>query len=321
MRRDIKIGSLTVGPGEKKYGPLKVATRADGSDIYVPLMIVNGAEDGPVLNLSSGCHGDEYEGGEAIRRMYRASDPPRLKGAVIGVPVMNPLAFEAGYRLSPTDHLNLNRSFPGKERGFYTERLAHLYLAEIVKRSDCVADMHGGGNIMTLAPMVIYRDLGGEALAKRAYALACSTGFEWFWKSGGGWSGPVVMEAQKAGIPSVTVEVEGEGRNRERVIRRFEHMIDTMLKFHRMIEGVPQLPEKVNHFEGTFMHTTTGGLYHQTCEILERVTQGQVVGTVSDYFGEVIEEIKAPYDGVVMSKRTFGGVEPGGWTLMVGKIV
>jgi predicted deacylase len=321
MKREIKIGALVVQPGEKKYGPLKIATRHDGSDIYVPLMIVNGASDGPVLNISSGCHGDEYEGGEAIRRAYHALNPKQLAGALLGVPIMNPLAFEAGYRLSPTDHLNLNRTFPGKERGFYTERLAYVYLNEIVKRSDCVADLHGGGNIMTLAPMVIYRDLGGEALAKQAYDLARSTGFEWFWKSGGGWTGPVVIEAQKAGIPAVTVEVEGEGRNRERVIRKFEQMIDTMLKFYQMVEGAPALPEKVNHFEGTFMHTTTGGLYHQTADVLAHVKQGQVVATVSNYFGEVQEEIQAPYDGVVMSQRTFGGVEPGGWTLMVGKIV
>jgi len=321
MKREIAIGSLVVRPGEKSCGPLPIARRADGSEIYVPLMIVNGAGDGPVLNLSSGCHGDEYEGGEAIRRAYRGLDPRTLAGALLGVPVMNPLAFEAGARLSPTDHLNLNRAFPGKERGFYTERLAHLYLNEVVKRADCVADLHGGGNIMTLAPMTIYRDLGGEALAKQAYDLARSTGFEWLWRSGGGWTGPVVMEAQKAGIPAVTVEVEGEGRNRERVIRRFEEMIDTMLKFHQMIEGAPRLPEKVHHFEGTFMHTVTGGLYHQTAKLLERVTRGQVVATVSDYYGEVREEIVAPHDGIVMSQRTFGGVEPGGWTLMVGKPV
>jgi hypothetical protein len=184
-----------------------------------------------------------------------------------------------------------------------------------------VADLHGGGNIMTLAPMVIYRDLGGEALAKRAYDLARATGFEWFWRSGGGWSGPVVIEAQKAGIPAVTVEVEGEGRCRADVVHRFERMIDTMLKWYRMVEGAPELPETVHHFEGTFLHTTAGGLYCQTADILERVAAGQVVATVSDYFGEILEEIRAPYDGVVMSKRTFGGVEPGGWTLMVGKLI
>lgn len=321
MKREIAIGSLVVRPGEKKCGPLIIARRADGSEIYVPLMVVNGAGDGPVLNISSGCHGDEYEGGEAIRRAYRGLDPHALAGALLGVPVMNPLAFEAGARLSPTDHLNLNRAFPGKERGFYTERLAHLYLTEVVKQADCVADLHGGGNIMTLAPMTIYRDLGGGALAAKAYDLARSTGFEWLWKSGGGWTGPVVMEAQKAGIPAVTVEVEGEGRNRERVIRRFEQMIETMLKFHRMIDGTPTLPEKVHHFEGTFMHTVAGGLYHQTADLLERVTRGQVVATVCDYYGEVREEIAAPHDGVVMSRRTFGGIEPGGWTLMVGKLV
>ncbi len=71
-----------VASGEKGHGPLKFARRADGSAIFVPLMVVNGREDGPVLNVSGGCHGDEYEGMEAVRRAYYNCDPGALKGAI-----------------------------------------------------------------------------------------------------------------------------------------------------------------------------------------------------------------------------------------------
>ena len=57
------------------------------------------------MNVSSGCHGDEYEGGEAIRRIYRALDPKQFRGVFLGVPKLNPLAFEAGQRVSPVDPL------------------------------------------------------------------------------------------------------------------------------------------------------------------------------------------------------------------------
>jgi hypothetical protein len=134
-------------------------------------------------------------------------------------------------------------------------------------------------------------------------------------------SQPLVIVVKGDSRFKTIVEVEEEGRCRADVIRRFDRMIDPMLKWYRMIEGAPELPETVHHFEGTFLHTTVGGLYCQTADLLERVAAGQVVATVSEYFGEVLEEIRAPYDGVVMSKRTFGGVEPGGWTLMVGKLV
>jgi len=321
MKKTMKIGSLEVRSGEKKYGPLVVARRADGSDIEVPLMVVNGAEDGPVFNISSGCHGDEYEGGEAIRRVYRSLNPAQFKGALLGVPAMNPLAFEAGHRLSPVDHLNLNRVFPGKERGFFTERLAYLYLNEVARKADYIIDLHGGGNIMTLAPMAIYRDLGGEDIAKRAYDLVRSTGIELVWKGSGGWSGPISLEGQKAGIPAITVEFAGEGRAREEIIQKFEKMINNVFKAFKMIEGNAELPEKVTHFEGTFISSICGGFYQQKVDLLQKVKQGELLATISNHYGETLEEVHAPFDGIVISRRTFGSIEPGGWTLMIGKIV
>jgi hypothetical protein len=321
MKQTIKIGSLEVKSGEKKYGPLKIARRADGSDIYVPWMIVNGAEDGPVLNISSGCHGDEYEGGEAIRRIYRALDPKKLRGVFLGVPAMNPLAFEAGHRVSPVDYLNLNRVFPGKERGFFTERLAYLYLNEIARKADYIIDLHGGGNIMALAPMAIYRDIGGDEVAKRANDLVRSTGIELIWKGSGGWSGPISLEGQKAGVPAITVEMAGEGRAREEVIQKFEKMIDNVFRFFKMVKGKPELPKKVIHFEGTFISSISGGFYQQKVDLLDRVKQGNLLATISNHFGEIVEEIRAPFNGMVVSKRTFGSIEPGGWTLMIGKVM
>lgn len=321
MKQTIRIGSLEVKSGQKGYGPLPVAKRADGSDIYIPLMIVNGAEDGPVVNVSSGCHGDEFEGGEAIRRTYRGLDPQKLRGAYIGVPVMNPLAFEAGQRVAHADHLNLNRVFPGKERGFYSERLAYVYMNEIAKRADYLIDCHGGGNIMGLAPIAIYRDIGGETVAQRAFNLVRSTGIEHIWKGSGGWSGPIAAEAQKAGVPAITVEFAGEGRAREQIVQRFETMLGNVLRFFKMVDGEPALPEKPIRFEGTFISAIHGGFYQQRVEILDRVKQGELCATVCNHFGEVVEEIRAPFDGMVMSRRTFGSIEPGGWTLMVGKLL
>jgi predicted deacylase len=64
----LNVGSLKVRPGQKKYGPLVIAKRPDGTDIFVPLMVVNGAKPGPTLFLDSAIHGDEYCTGSWIRR-------------------------------------------------------------------------------------------------------------------------------------------------------------------------------------------------------------------------------------------------------------
>jgi predicted deacylase len=321
MKNVLSVGSIKVESGEKKSGVLKISQRADGSDIFIPLMVVNGSQDGPIFNISGGCHGDEYEGMEAVRRTYRSLDPKKLRGALIGVPVINTMAYEAGQRSTPFDGLNLNRCFPGKPQGFFTERLAYLYFNEVIKKAEYVMDLHGGGNIMALAPMAIYRDTGGPDMARKAEQLVRATGIELIWKGSGGWTGPISLEAQKAGIPAITVEIAGEGRFREEVVVQFVKMIDNVFTSYRMIEGEPQLPKTVRNFEGVFINSVKGGFYQQSVEILQDVHQGDRVATISDYFGNVIEEINSPYDGVVCSKRTFGLIEPGGWTTMIGKIL
>lgn len=319
MKEALKVGDLEVKSGEKKYGRLKVACRADGSEIYIPLMIVNGSEDGPIFLVNSGCHGDEYEGGEAIRRAYKTLDPGKVKGSIIGVPVMNTTAFEASNRCSSFDNLNLNRVFPGKERGFFTERLAYVYHNEISKKADYIIDFHGGGNIQTLAHLAIWRNEGGENTVKRAYDLVRSTGTNLIWKGSGGWAGPMCVEAQKLEIPTVTVEMAGEGRAREEIIGKFEKMVYNVLRTYKLIDGEPELPEKVTIFEGSFISCINGGFYEQKVEVLEKVRKNDLLGTIRNPFGEIVEEIRASFDGIIASKRTFPSIEPGGWTLMIGE--
>lgn len=318
----VRIGDLSVEPGTKKCGTVEVALRPDGSPIYIPLMIVNGAEEGPVLNISSGCHGDEYEGGEAIRRTWRSLAPEGLRGVFLGVPVINVLAFESGTRMSWVDHLNLNRVFPGNPDGFITEKLAHVYLNEVVRKADLVVDLHGGGNIQIMGNQVIYRDTPGEPdVIRKELELAKATGFEYIWKGSGGWGGTISIEALKNGIPAVTAEAGGEGRCLEPIVEDFEKLISNVMKAFNMIEGTPQLPSKPVVFQGGFIHTRRGGFWKQAVGLRERVKQGQTLGTVTDLFGEVVETITASFDGIVCSKRTFPVVQPGDWTVQIGTIV
>ncbi len=322
MSGTFRIGGLSVEQGTKKCGRIEVAPRPDGSMIYIPVMIVNGTGDGPVLNISSGCHGDEYEGGEAIRRAWRSLDPKTLKGVFLGVPVINVLAFESGTRTSWIDHLNINRVFPGNPNGFITERVAHTYLNEVVSKANLVVDLHGGGNIMAMANQVIFRDSPGEPeVIKKELELAKATGFELIWKGSGGWGGTVTIEALKRGIPAVTAEAKGEGRCTESVVKEFEKLILNVLKAFKLVEGKPELPPKYTFFQGGFITCGRGGFYTQLVELKERVKAGQALATITDLFGEVVETIKAPYDGVVSSRRTFPSVQPGDWALAIGKVL
>ena len=59
-------------------------------------MVANGVEEGKTLVLSGATHGNEIAGTAAIIEVMRALDPQQMRGAVIAIPVANPLALDQG---------------------------------------------------------------------------------------------------------------------------------------------------------------------------------------------------------------------------------
>ena len=94
MPEHIVVGDISVGRGEFKKGAIKGIELNTGVSIDVPVLVMNGAKDGPTLVVTSTQHGIEIQGIEVIRKVMRERLNPRdLKGTIISVPVANPLAF------------------------------------------------------------------------------------------------------------------------------------------------------------------------------------------------------------------------------------
>ena len=136
----IRLGTASCAPGSRGRGMVEVAQGPDGYPMGFPVMIVNGALPGKRLCVAAGIHGDEYEGMEAVRRILQAADPRTLKGALVGLPCVNPSAFNAGARSSGIDHLNLNRIFPGDKNSSLSMRLAAQFVAEVIPNVDALID-------------------------------------------------------------------------------------------------------------------------------------------------------------------------------------
>jgi predicted deacylase len=99
----LRIGKVSCPPGSRGYGLVEVADSPDGSPMGFPVLLANGAHPGPRLCVGAGIHGDEYESMEAVRRLLQEADPRTLRGALVGLPCINPPAFQAGSRTSPVD--------------------------------------------------------------------------------------------------------------------------------------------------------------------------------------------------------------------------
>ena len=120
-----------------------------------PYVAVNGASPGPAVLVTGGIHGSEYASIDAVVRLGASLDPHSVKGQVLCLPIMNPSAFwERTAYVSPVDNLNLNRVFPGKPKGSFTERLAHHFVQRAIRHADAYIDMHGGDVPEALARLI-----------------------------------------------------------------------------------------------------------------------------------------------------------------------
>ena len=124
-----------------------------GMAVDTPVLVVNGASDGPTLCLTAAIHGDELNGIEMIRRIMYDLDPHKLHGMVIGVPIVNLLGFSRNSRYLP-DRRDLNRYFPGNPTGSVASRIAHAFFTDVVKQCELMVDIHTGSFYRTNMPQL-----------------------------------------------------------------------------------------------------------------------------------------------------------------------
>jgi predicted deacylase len=315
-----EVGTLKLDRGKKAAGHLPIAARGDGTSIGLPLLAAVGLREGPTLVISGGVHGDEYEGPCAIQRLWRQLDPAELRGVFLGVPVVNVPAFQDGTRESPIDGFDLNRTFPGRENGFISEMIAHRFLVKVVLKADYYVDLHAGGNAFAMAPTVVYLETGPDEFKAREIALAKAAGVDLLWKGKGLWAAAHV-EAVKRGIPAILAEIGQEGRCAEPAVKLGEQIMMNVMKHANMINGVLQLPQEWIIVEGTYMQSRTGGCFYPSVDLKQRVQSGDTVGLITDLYGDTIETISAPFDGIVVSTRTFPSIRPGERTTFVGSVL
>ena len=308
------IGPVTCAPGERAQGLIPVGAHSYGVQLGIPLLVVNGTTPGPVLCVDGGIHGDEYEGMEAVRRAVAATDPGTLRGTLVGIPCMNTPAFEAGARTSGLDHANLNRIFPGDADGSYSLRLAATFVDQIIPVIDALVDLHTGGTFGEIAPLTIVQG-GFEELAT---PIGLAAGHELIWK-GGSWGGTARLSTLQAGKPAITIEAGG-GTYREETVDLHLGSVRNIMRQLGMIEGDAELRTGYTAVSGTFARSTDGGFFLAHAAPGEQCKEGDRIGTITDHYGTVLEEVRAPWDGIVLWVRRLRTVRPGDEVVIFGGV-
>jgi len=321
---DLEIGGFEVKGGEKRSLGLRVSIEADGTPLEIPVLAAAGRGEGPIICVDACHHGDEYEGAEAVLRLWEGLDPGELNGAFLGVPVVNPPAFLAGTRGNlrdfDTGHLDANRVYPGRD-GCITERLVKAYFEGIVKKSDRVISFHGGGNRWLVGPIAIYQPEGSKTHAE-SLSMAKAFGVRLLCPTPAGLEGTLLHATAEEGIPAIAAEIGGHCdrySNRGSYVGVGVEGVRNVMRRLGILEGPARETDHV-FLEARYIHCANGGLFSPKAKVGDRVEEGDELGLIENpWTGEVIESIRAPFGGIVWLVTCYPLANPGDWVFGLGR--
>lgn len=142
-KSELIIGGNKINPGEHTTVMLPMPKLYDWTPLTMPVHIFCGKEPGPTLCVTAAIHGDEVNGIEIIRRLVKKPAIKKISGNLIAIPIVNIYGFLYQDRYL-MDRRDLNRSFPGSQKGSIAARLANLITKEIISKSTHIIDLHAG---------------------------------------------------------------------------------------------------------------------------------------------------------------------------------
>ena len=301
------ICTLTAAPGEKTMGYF---AGPDG-ERRIPLCLIHGRRPGPTVLITAGVHACEYPGAAAVMQLCRQLEPEEVSGRLILAPMLNVSSF---YDRVPfvmqEDHKNLNRMFSGDPEGSYTQRFAAQIQRDLHRQADYLIDVHSGDAPELVMPFVYYPALATpEVQAEsvrmcRAIGVSCRVGSTSLTGTCGA--------AAALGIPSVLIERGGQSGCLPADQRAYLDDLRAVLIELGTLEGTASPNEsQLDITETAYCDAEAQGCWYLLRQPGERFRAGERLGVLEDFFGTVLQEVTAPWDGFVLYGTVALGVRAG----------
>jgi predicted deacylase len=306
-QQDFLIGGMMVKPGQRVTLDLPMASLYSHAPMSLPLQVIHSKRDGPRLFVSAAIHGDEINGVEIIRRLLRLPLLRKLRGTLLAVPIVNVYGFVNRSRYLP-DRRDLNRSFPGSEKGSMAARLAELFMMEIVTRSDYGIDLHTGAIHRENLPQ-IRANLDDPETARIASAFHVPVLLNSDLRDGS-----LREVAAEHGIPILLYEAGEALRFDERAIRAGVKGIVAVMRSIDMLPATGrtrQPSEPLVARASSWARAGRSGILRITSPLGARVRKDEVIGIISDPFGQMELEVKSCCSGIIIGRTNLPLVNEG----------
>jgi predicted deacylase len=297
MSDDFVIAGKTIPLRSRQTIEITLPQLYTHTPLSLPVTVIRGAKKGPHLFVSAAIHGDELNGTEIIRRLLKQPALKRLKGTLIAVPIVNVYGLIHHSRYLP-DRRDLNRTFPGSEKGSLAARLAHVFMEEIVCNCSHGIDLHTGAIHRSNLPQIRANLDDPETLS-----LAKQFGVPVLLNSNLR-DGSLREAAAEQGIPMLLYEAGEALRFDEISIRAGVKGVINVMRSLEMLP--PSRSRRQTQHEpfiarsSTWVRASISGLFRKVCALGSRVKRGEVIGLIDDPFGGEEYEVTASVSGIVI---------------------
>lgn len=292
---------------------LRVVRDGMGVPIHIPIIVAKGSLPGKVVGITAAVHGNELNGIPVIQRLFKEVDTASLRGIIVGVPVINvPSLLRKKRRF--IDGNDLNHIMPGKEGGTVSQVYASRIMDRIIRHFDYLIDLHTASN-GRVNSYYIRADMEDDtvhkmALLQNAQIIVHNPPSD----------GTLRGAADELGIPAITLEVGNPNLFQKGLIRDGLTGIHNFLGYFGFQETELEPPneETIICESSYWIYTETGGLLTVYPQVTQRVSKGEVIASIRNVFGDVIQEYQAPEDGIVIGKSVSPVSQTGARILHLG---
>lgn len=296
--KDINLANFSKFRNQKQQGYINVS----GTNIKLPITIICGKKEGKTVLITGGVHCAEYVGIETAIELSKEINLEDISGNIIIVPLINRSGFEnRTMSVVYEDGKNLNRVFPGNEQGSVSEKIAYFMEKELFKISDYYIDLHCGDGYEELTPYVYYQGVASEDVTSKSKQMAMAINPKYVVESQSN-SGGAYNYAGSIGLPGILIERGCMGKWSKEEVEEYKIDVKNVLKELNVLSG-----EKVDRNNDTKVITNTiyensmyTGCWYSNYKVGDIVSKGDELGTVKDYFGNILHTCIAKVDGIIL---------------------